>query len=326
MRNMDSLCRPQITVDSVNSNAQSSAGDFFSRCNREYERKVISISRRIAADPARAKIILLSGPSASGKTTTSLKIQQELLKLGIGAITISMDDFFKNRDDIPTGSDGSRDFESVDALDLASLKTSLTNLIQLGHAKLPVFNFKLGARSDKVRELDLPDGMVAVVEGLHALDPKIFEELPQNACLKTYVSVSSEFVDEDGKPVLTSQDVRLLRRAVRDYHFRASSVTHTLSMWDSVCSGEDTYIRPFKKYADVTLNSVFDCEPCLFRDEATALFTSVESESAFFLRSKEILNALGKFTGMDTAVMPGSCLLREFFGSSDYFNKKHLSV
>lgn len=311
--------RKKVRIDEINSAVNRDQKEFFKLCNNKYEQKIELIAKNIASHPDKARLIMLSGPSASGKTTSSLKIQQQLKRLGCGAVTISMDDFFKNRDDAPVLPDGSKDFESVEALNLDLLKDCLNKLITEGKASLPRFDFVSGVRHDGVNPVKLDKDHVAIVEGLHALDPRITDLLPEGCVYKIYVSVSSDYVGTEGKVVLSARDMRLIRRSVRDFNFRGSSVEHTLSMWDAVCNGEDLWVRPNKKYADITINSAFACGPCLFKEEGEKLFREVGENSKYYEKAQHILEALKHFKGMDTKLMPSSCVLLEFFGGSEYY-------
>lgn len=313
--------RAKIRISDVNSSVLTDESGFFASCNENYEKRIDAIAKRIAQDPSKSRLIMLSGPSASGKTTTSIKLQTALQKLGIGAVSISMDDFFKNREDAPILPDGTKDYESIASIDIDSLKKSLNELIDTGKAALPVFNFKTGRRSEKTRQVELDAGHVAVVEGLHALDTTVTGLIPAESTLKIYVSVSSDFVDDDGKTVLSARDIRLIRRTVRDFHFRSSSPEETLEMWDAVCRGEDRYVRPFKKYADVVVNSAFACEPCLFEGKAVKLFSGVPENSPHAEKVHQILKGLSAFKPIPESLMPGTCVLREFLGGSDYYTR-----
>lgn len=312
--------RAKIRISDLNEALHKNSKKYFDICNEKYEKKISSIAEKIAANPSKSKLIMLSGPSASGKTTTSIKLQNALQKLGIGAVSISMDDFFKNREDAPVLPDGTKDFESLESLDIETLKNSLNELIERGSASLPVFNFKTGRRSEKKRRVELDAGHVAVVEGLHALDTAITGLFPQELTMKMYVSVSSDFVNDEGKIILCARDIRLIRRTVRDLSFRASAPEATLEMWDKVCRGEDLYVRPFKKYADVTVNSAFACEPCLFKAKAAAIFEKIKNDE-FKAKVKNITESLSMFENMPEEYMPASCVLREFFGGSEYYNR-----
>lgn len=317
---MTNLARAKIEISDINTRVKNDAKAFFEECDRKYEKKVRSIAERIATDPTGSRIIMLSGPSSSCKTTTSLKIQRELAAHGATAVTISMDDFFKSRDKVPLLPDGTQDFESIDALNIDLLEQTLSDLLFKGAADFPVFNFKAGEARTETRHCELKEGQTAIVEGIHALDPRITDGLPGGNTLKLYVSVSSDFVD-NGQVVLSARDVRLIRRTIRDQRYRNSLPEDTLDMWDAVCRGEDLYIRPFKKFADDTINSVFACEPCLMQETARQLFNTVSPESRHFEKAQGILNALSRFEAMPLTLAPETCVLREFTGGSVYYRK-----
>lgn len=320
--------RAKISQALVNKAAHEGYQTYMQQCDASFEKRLGDIVKRIGENTEMSKIIMLSGPSASGKTTTSLKIKQGLERHGIKAVTVSMDDFFLSRDLTPNLADGSKDYESLNALDLPLLQSCLSQLITQGRAEMPTFNFKLGCREEKRTPVELDKGSVAIVEGLHALDTTVTGGLPAGHMLKIYVSVSSDFLDDDGKTLLTARDIRLIRRMIRDYHFRGSSPENTLEMWDTVCRGEELYVRPFKKYADITVNSAFQCEPCLFAETATKLFGMVGEGSEYHQRVTGLIQALSGFERMPMEIIPASCVLREFVGGSEYYNKsgKHRTV
>ena len=313
---MSAIGREKVKIDVVNNAARQDPRAFFENCNAHYEKRVVSVARRIRDRLSTCRIIMLSGPSASGKTTTSLKIRQALEELGVYAITISMDDYFKNRDEVPEYGDGSKDFESPDALDIDLLRANLKDLMDCGWAALPVFDFKSGERWPEPKVVRLRRDNVAIVEGIHALDPAIVSRLGQDSLLKLYVSVNTDFLMPEGEVALSAREARLIRRTIRDYSFRNSSPENTLDMWNSVCRGEDLYIRPYKKYADITINSVFNCEPGLFREMAAGLFDSVSPESVHYERARHLVNALSLFEKLPLELAPADCMLREFAGGS----------
>lgn len=319
---INSAGRGKIKISDVDARAAADMQAFYTECDARYEDKVRSIVDRIARDPSAARIIMLSGPSSSCKTTTSRKIQRGLAERGVQAAAISMDDFFKPRDEVPLLPDGSRDYESLQSLNAGLLIQTLTNLIEKGYALLPKFDFKLGRPSSETQRCELGAGNVAVVEGLHALDTSIASVLPPEHILRLYVSVSSDFVDDAGNTVLSARDIRLIRRTIRDNKFRGSSPENTLDMWDTVCKGEDLYIRPFKKTADIRVNSVFACEPCLFRSFTQHLFGSIPEQSRHYERARHIIEGLRAFSPMPMSLAPDTCVLREFTGGSIYYHGK----
>ncbi|MFT9077474.1 uridine kinase family protein [Ethanoligenens sp.] len=314
---------PKIRVDDVNFRA-TDAMAFFQECDARYERELTLIVDQIIQRAGHRQFILLAGPSASGKTTTSLKLKAGLMARGVRTVAISLDDFFKDRADTPLLPDGRPDYESPAALDLDLFTQVTKQLLETEKAMYPVFDFKLAKRGDKVRRLELPQGSVAVVEGLHALNPLVAACLPSERIFRLYVSVSSTFADESGDVLLSAQDVRLVRRVLRDYRFRASSAAHTLELWEGVCRGEDTFIRPFKPLADVTLDTVFPCEPCLFAGMALWHFESAWEDGPHTAEAERLVDAMKRFTRISQRMIPSACLLREFLGGSLYLNKKTL--
>jgi uridine kinase len=317
MSNM--INRNKIKISDVNSAAKLDMQKFFSQCDNSYEKKIKDIVAKICEDENHSRLIMLSGPSSSAKTTTSLKIKSELSKFGIDAITMSMDDFFKTREDTPLMPDGSKDFESIRAIDLDLLKSTLSDLLNKGSADIPIFSFRAGNRSDKTRHVEFNNDNVAIIEGLHALDTQVTDEIPQQHILKLYVSVSSDFIDDNGNVLLTARDIRLIRRTIRDFKYRSSTPEHTFETWDSVCLGENMYIRPFKKNADIVLNTVFKCEPCIYLPIAKILLGSIEQKCNHFEKSCNILKALSNFEEMPEQMIPSTCVLREFLGDSSYY-------
>lgn len=313
------ISRSKIKISEVNNAVCLDTEKFFLQCDKSYEEKIKSIVSKICDNENRSRLIMLSGPSSSAKTTTSLKMKSELSKFGIEAITISMDDFFKKREDTPLMLDGSKDFESIRAIDLDLLKSTLSDLLNKGGADIPIFSFRVGDRSAKTRHVDFKSDNVAIIEGLHALDTQVTDEIPQEHILKLYVSVSSDFVDDNCNVLLSARDIRLIRRTIRDFKYRSSTPEHTFEMWDSVCLGENMYIRPFKKNADIVLNTVFKCEPCIYLPIARTLLSSIEQCSKHFEKSSNILKALSSFEEMPEQMIPNTCVLREFLGDSSYY-------
>lgn len=313
---------PKLRVEEVNRRA-ADAKRFFQECNARYERDLAQVVDGIAQRAGlHRQFVLLAGPSASGKTTTSLKLKAGLMARGIRAITVSLDDFFKDRTETPLQPDGKPDYESPAALDLDLFTQVTRELLEKEKASFPIFDFKLARRGGKMRRLELPQGSVAVVEGLHALNPLVASCLPSERVFRLYVSVSSEFADADGDVLLSARDIRLVRRVLRDYRFRASSAAHTLELWENVCRGEDTFVRPFKPLADRTLDTVFACEPCLFAGMALWHFESAWEDGPFTHEARRLVAAMKRFPRISQHVIPPACLLREFLGGSLYLNKK----
>lgn len=312
--------RGRIDAESVRRSLAEEPAAFILACNAAYENTVNALARRIAQTNPRPRLIMLSGPSASGKTTTSIKLQLALQRLGVGAVSLSMDDFFKDRSAIPVLPDGSRAFEALEALDTAALSERLGELVEKGRAQLPLFDFLRGVRAEKTRAVELAPGDVAVVEGLHALDPQVTGLFPAQRLFQLYVSVSSDFADENGEVLLGARDIRLIRRAVRDSRFRGHDAESTFSQWDTVCRGEDLYVRPYKRLADAAVNTVFPCEPALFRRQALRLFAAARG-GRFAERAQRLTERLRFFPPLAVSLLPADCVLREFLGGSSYYTR-----
>ena len=180
--------------------------------------------------------------------------------------------------------------------------------------EMPSFDFTVGRRSDKYNTLTLDKNDAVIVEGLHALNPVIASGLDTHRVMKIYINVSSRIYDNKGKIILNRRNIRFVRRMIRDYNFRASSVNNTFRLWDNVLRGEDLYLFPYKDFADFRINSIHLCEPCLFRDTAIELLESAELDDEFQADARRLINSLKKFQSLSSELVPKDSLLREFIG------------
>lgn len=287
--------------------------DFILKCEEKYENKIIKIAKDIA-ESDKTEIVMLAGPSSSGKTTTAKKLCQALEDFGVRSHTISLDDFYLDNADSPRFPDGTPDYETVDALDIPCFEKTMTQLIETGSAMIPEFDFLTGKRKEKYNSLKIGEKDVIVVEGLHALNPAITEHLPKDRLLKIYISVSSRIYDGRKNIVLNKRNIRFIRRLVRDYKFRGNSVEETFKMWITVRYGEDSYLFPFKDNADIRINTIHLYEICVLRDLAAELLEQVSYNSEFYKESQRLIRSLHKFPKIDSSLVPDSSLLREFIG------------
>lgn len=293
-------------------NALNDKENFIEKSEKRYKNIIASVCEKIDADNDK-EIVMLAGPSGSGKTTTANKIKEKLETMGHKAYTVSLDDFYKNIGEGPKNEDGSYDFESVDSLDLDLIHKCLQELITESRSELPLFDFMTGRRKEEKNLIELKKGDVIIVEGLHALNPRITDTLPHKNLFKIYISVSSRIYN--GKEiVLNKRNLRFIRRMVRDFQFRNSSVEHTYSLWSAVMAGEDKYLFPFKENADMFINSIHVYEPCAFKDVATELLSTVEKESKNYNDAQKLISALVKFPSINKDDVPENSLLREFLG------------
>jgi len=300
-------------IEYINELARDNPQAIVARAELRYRNIVNNIAERALDEPGR-KIVMLSGPSSSGKTTTARRLADTFTSLGMDTHVISLDDFYLNREQIPGYAEGNPDYETVEALDLPYLSETLQSLMSGAETDMPSFDFTVGRRSDKYNTLTLDKNDAVIVEGLHALNPVIASGLDTHRVMKIYINVSSRIYDNKGKIILNRRNIRFVRRMIRDYNFRASSVNNTFQLWDNVLRGEDLYLFPYKDFADFRINSIHLCEPCLFRDTAIELLESAELDDEFQSDARRLINSLKKFQSLSSELVPKDSLLREFIG------------
>ena len=226
-----------------------------------YHDQIESIADEVLA--AGQRIVMLTGPSAAGKTTSAHKIADAIASRGHRSQVISLDDFYIGEGKYPKNPDGSDDYESLEALDLERLHACLKALYKTGVCDAPVFDFTI-QRPSGTQRIDARDGVV-IIEGLHALNPALTEELPEDAALCLYAGLREEYADSRDARCLATRDIRLARRLVRDCLFRGHGAAFTLGLWGHVCAGEDRYIKPYKPRANLLLDTTHTYEVCLWR-------------------------------------------------------------
>lgn len=288
--------------------------DFVVSCTEEYNEKINSTVNSILNNKL-YDIIMLAGPSSAGKTTTAAKIAEGIKAQGRNAYRISLDDFYFNRDDIPINSDGLPDYENITALDLKLIEDTFNHLISKREADLPVFNFSTGKREEEGTHIELARNDALIVEGIHALNPIITDKIDSEHIFKIYINASSRLVTaHTGRVLLTKRDVRFIRRMIRDYNFRGSSVENTYFLWTGVRKGEDKFIFPFKNNADCFINTFHPFEPCLFKNEAVKLLDIVDEDSPYADEAARLKESINRFNEIDISLLPKDSLLREFIG------------
>lgn len=302
----------EYTVKTING-LSANPEEFIRECNENYHKSVNAAAKRIF-DNKDVKIVMLAGPSSSGKTTTASLLSKEIEKLGGKAYTVSLDDFYKTRSEgYPVDENGEPDYECVEALDIELIHFCLRELAQTGESLLPVFDFTTGKRHDAAKKIVLSEKDVIIIEGLHALNPIITDTLEEKSLFKIYVSVSSRVYDENGESFLSKRNLRFLRRMLRDYKFRAMPVEGTFDIWKSVTRGEDKYLFPFEENADIKLNSFHACEPCVVGAEALKLLKNIK-DNHYQEMASELIEKLEMFEKIGYSILPEDCLLREFTG------------
>lgn len=299
------------TLRSINKNINSDPQAFIELTEREFDDSLEAVTDTILGN-SDYDIVMLAGPSSSGKTTTAEKLVEKIHSRGAAAFRVSLDDFYLDRDAIPMTENGIRDFENITALDLDLIYSTLDDLIEKRVGMLPVFDFASGRRAEKMNKVILRKNDVMIVEGIHALNPRIAEGIKKDRILKLYISVSTRITEEDGDVLLGKRDLRLIRRMIRDYHHRGSSVEDTLTRWPGVLAGEDKYLFPYRKNADIKINSFHSYEPCLFRNDALKLLEGVDGESGLYPEAQRLAEKIGRFDGISPELLPKNSLLREF--------------
>lgn len=286
--------------------------ELIDKSEQRYSNIIASVAETVCSSGER-QVVMLAGPSSSGKTTTARKLSEECIKNGVHTFVLSLDDFYLDRENIPLLPDGTRDFETVYALDLDYFEEVINALLRGETVKTPVFDFVTGKRkTDVTGELTLGEKDVVVIEGLHALNPVITDKI-HGKLFKIYISVSSRIYNKKGKIILNKRNLRFVRRLVRDYKFRGSSADYTYTLWKNVTYGEDKYLFPYRNNADVKINTVHLYEPCVLKKQALKLLESGISDE-FAYDVQRLRDALEKFPNIDENLVPENSLLREFLG------------
>lgn len=299
------------TLSDINKSVASDVESFIESAEEGFDGSVSSLVERFVSD-CDCDIVLLAGPSSSGKTTTAGKIVEKINRSGRNAYTLSLDDYYHNAADIPMTDKGVRDFENVSALDIDLIHKTFSDLIESRKAMVPEFDFVSGTRKSEMRSIELKKDDVIIVEGLHALNPIITKGLDESHIYKVYISVSSRVTDDDGKVIFSKRNLRLVRRMIRDYHYRNTSVEKTFSQWPEVLKGEDKYIFPYEKNARFRIDSFHHYESSIFRDEAVELLDTVDNASCFYPLAQQLKEDFSRLRPIDISKMPDDSLLREF--------------
>lgn len=281
---------------------------------KNYLKEVYDTAKRIADDD-NIKIVCIAGPSASGKTTTAHILCKRLEIIGEKPIVVSLDDFYYPPEELPVLPDGSRDFESVNSLNIELIKKCFTEIIKTGKTMLPRFDFKLKKSILDDRLADITNNGIIIVEGLHALNPLITDLVPEENIFKAYISVNCSIEDSFGEQLLSSRQIRLVRRVLRDRIFRNSSVEFTLELWNGVVEGERKYLYCYKNTADAHIKTLHVYEPCVYRDEFLKLKNEVSKETVCYEYFMRTINAIEKFKSMEKSFVPDNSLIREFIGN-----------
>ncbi|WP_352407065.1 nucleoside kinase [Acetoanaerobium noterae] len=282
-----------------------------------HEKKICDIADMIKKDSEKGKIILIAGPSSSGKTSFAQRLKLQLMVNGLSPVSLSVDDYFVNRDITPLDEYGEKDYESIYAIDLKTFNEDIEKLILGYEVNLPSFNFKTGIREYfEEKKISIEENQPLIIEGIHALNPILTQSIPDGNKFKIYISALTQLnLDEHNK--IPTTDLRLIRRIVRDYHHRSYSASSTLSMWQSVNRGERKNIFPYQENADIMFNSALIYELAVLKKHVVPLLEDIKEDDPVFREAKRLLKFLQYFVDInDESDIINTSLLREFIGGS----------
>jgi len=264
-----------INYDKVIEQATTDPNKMAAVTEKKYVDSIHFAAKKIADNIDKKRIVLVTGPSASGKTTTSHILMQELENRGVSSIVISMDDFFVGRELTPKLPNGEYDFESIEAVEINLFKECLDNLLTKCKSSMPVFNFIKGEREDGAYDLTISEHTAIIIEGIHAFNPRIISKTMEGRFYRVYVCANSDFVGQE--KTITCENLRFVRRMIRDFHHRGASVERTKQMWVNVRAGEEVNILPYKHLADFTIDTTHHYEPLLYKLELEKLVVADEN-------------------------------------------------
>ncbi|TCO07188.1 nucleoside kinase [Natronoflexus pectinivorans] len=282
-----------------------------------HEKKISQIADRIAARKNKIKIVLISGPSSSGKTTFGKRLAVQLLVSGIKPLNLSLDNYFVNRENTPLDENGDYDFEALEAIDLKLFNEHLVALLEGEEVEIPRFSFETGERYYDGEKLRMGSENILIIEGIHGLNPSLTPSVPDDAKYKVYVSALTGINIDDHTRIPTT-DNRLIRRIVRDYKYRKYSAQDTISRWASVRRGEEKHIFPYQEEADVMFNTALLYEFAVLKPFAEPILLEVQANQPEYSEATRLLKFFSYFKPMQLNGIPPTSILREFLGGSSF--------
>ena len=311
------------TVSEINKKIKDnelSVVELINLCEDRHNKMLCDLGDRIEQNIKTIRLICIAGPSSSGKTTFADRLTVELKSRGINPIRISMDDYYKRREDVPKDEDGNYDFECTDALDLKLFNQNLVSLLNGQVVKLPSFDFKTNARIFN-RTIQIGPNDPIIIEGIHALNEQVTASIPKYLKFKIYISPQAQ-INLDNENPLSLTDIRLLRRIVRDNSYRGSDAAETISMWPLVRKGEFKWIYHTQEDANYVFDSFLNYELCVLKKHAMPLLLAIDRESEYGPDAERLIGLLKYFKDIDEKWIPCNSLLKEFIGGSCYRDAK----
>lgn len=282
-----------------------------------HEKKISQIADMIKKRRKQIKVILIAGPSSSGKTTFGKRLAVQLMVNGLYPVNLSLDNYFVNRENTPLDEKGEYDFETIDALDIDTFNDNILRLLQGEEVELPKFSFETGQRYFDGEKLKINKKNVIIVEGIHGLNPRLTKHLPDESLFKIFISALTS-ISIDNHNIISPTDNRLIRRMVRDHKYRGYSALKTLKRWESVLSGEQKHIVPFQEEADVIFNSALTYELSALKQSAVPLLEEVMDKYPEHSKALRLLKFFSYVKPIPIWEIPPTSLIREFLGGSSF--------
>jgi uridine kinase len=282
-----------------------------------HEKKIAEIANVIYERKDRVKVVLIAGPSASGKTTFCKRLMVQLAVNGLKPTMISLDDYFVDREKTPRDENGEYDFESIQAIDIEFFNKQLIQLFNDEEVELPKFNFTIGTKFPSGKKLQLHPDSILVVEGIHGMNPNLIPHIRPEQTYKIFLSALTQISIDDQNHISTT-DNRLIRRMIRDSKYRNYSAQETIRRWPSVRLGEEKNIFPYQENADVMFNSALIYELAVLKKYAEMLLKNVTESQPEFSESNRLLKFFSYFKPIDDLEIPPTSLIREFLGGSSF--------
>ena len=296
-------------------------GDIIRVAEALHEKKLAEIADFIASHRNEVRVILVAGPSSSGKTTFAQRLNIQLRVNGVWPVPISLDDYFVDRDRTPVDENGEYDFEAIEAVDLPLFNAHLARILAGEEVEMPTYNFMLGKREYRGHRIKVDKGQPLIIEGIHGLNERLTSAVPRHCKIKIYISALTQLAIDSHNRIPTT-DARLIRRIVRDSQFRSHDALMTLKMWNSVRRGEERNIFPFQEQADLMFNSALIYELAVLKKYAEPLLQKVTNQDPEYSEAKRLLNFLEYFDSVEDDEIPHNSILREFIGKSCFFEKQ----
>lgn len=310
MKNLaDNFREDFYTLNSLNEAARLEPKKLIRKSEKVFNHRVKNIVNYVTENKSHCKIILITGPSSSGKTTFSKILRRKFRRLGIWNDIISLDNFYKGIKSIPKLEDGSHDFESLEGLDIDGAKKVIIDLLAKGRCDIPLYDFKTMSATENTVHIEVPKSGIIIIEGLHAINPLITEGVVGSNILRIYIDANNMIKFENGEDFIKSENIRLMRRICRDYKYRHILPLRTVEMWKNVRRGEKLYVKPLKEYADFILNTFHYYEPCVMANDVVNFLNYLPKN----LEMNDLKEKLSNFTNIDKDLVPKKSLIREFF-------------